>query len=212
MPSILSDELRGLLLPYSRAGVGEWRRAKDLLQRTVRNILGQKWIAEGVAEAENALARAGRGSPEKLIPMPLGPGRVRFARAFFSPLVTDGGGSTRLAFEVVVIVAKKQALAYRFEPPHRDGTHTYAHVQMSREVLGRILNVEGVPSWLPTSYPAHPLPSHDPLGLFLCMLTSMHGYRGGSQQIIRDVLLAESRSADVSRYIARLDALLLGQN
>jgi hypothetical protein len=172
----------------------------------VTSLGGPRRIALKEEEAEYALATSGNPDSAKLIPMPRIPGNVGFQQAFFSPLVTDGGGSTRVAFEVVVI-ARGNILPYRFEQAMRSGTHTYDHVQMSREILGRTYTIDKVPDWLPTRYPAHPLPSRDALGLFLCVLTSMHGYRGGSQEIVRDVLVKEHRSADAMRYLRRLDAL-----
>lgn len=209
MASLLSEELLDILRPYVRFGAEEWRAAPDVLRRTASN-LGVR-IADEKDAALHALSRAGKGRPDSLIPMPR---PKKIARAFFVPLVTGDEDSTRVAFEVVMMVAGSKVLAYRFEPAHPTGNHTYDHVQMSREVLGRNIALKGIPSWLPTSYPAHPLPSRDPLDLFLCMLTSMQGYRDrdGSLEVIKEMLDRANRPADALRYARRLSALLVGDN
>jgi hypothetical protein len=64
------------------------------------------------------------------------------------------------------------------------------------------LTIDDLPTWVPTSYPAFPLRSSDPIEMFLSMTTSVHGYEGGIIEILQEALAR--RPGLLRKYLERL--------
>ena len=112
-----------------------------------------------------------------------------------------------MKFELFVVVDEQNCLGFRFEPAHSEGTHRYNHVQINRQMT---LSVNGIPSWLPESYPAFPVGSAKPWDLFLYMATSVHGYDGGMKRVIEEMFEDDARLR--SKYLAHLADKIVGNH
>ena len=100
-----------------------------------------------------------------------------------------------MAFDLFLFVKEQNCLAFRFEPPDKPNwSHNYPHVQLSRDLLHRTVKPKGIPSWLPDSYPAFPLPSSDPLKMFLSLVTAVHGRHKGFESILVEMFQTAGRS------------------
>jgi hypothetical protein len=64
--------------------------------------------------------------------------------------------------------------------------------------------------WIPVSYPAHPVPANDSIGLFLTMLVAMHGYHGdrACQRLILELFQRIGMPAASDDYNLLLAAML----
>lgn len=67
-----------------------------------------------------------------------------------------------------------KSIAFRLEVAD-PGAHCYPHVQMSRAVRAPDFTSDW-PDWLMDSYPAFPLATGSPIGMFLSLVTALHGY------------------------------------
>lgn len=207
MSSPLPDDLLALLKPYARAGIREWRNARDELKRLASSAFG-KCVASNPYEADFAVQDAGTKRTRRLIPMPMKPRNPGYSRAFFSPFAEEVDGEVIVKFDVAFLGQESnQVLALRFEPAHQTGTHSYNHAQLCRKILDGFLEVDGG-GWLPTSYPAPPLPCSDSVGLFLCVATAVHGYHGGIRKVIMEIHQYEGRVPDAKAYLDRLEKML----
>ena len=89
---------------------------------------------------------------------------------------------------MVVLLPRGTPFAFRFEPgSQRNNTaHGFDHVQIN-ELLGqRQVAMNGTTIQLPTTYPAFPIPSKDPVTRFLAMAVAMHGYPHGLEDVLDD--------------------------
>ena len=74
-----------------------------------------------------------------------------------------------------------QVLAIRFETDEgscrgeKRGSHDFCHAQLCTSISPRAKAT--TPAWLPESQPSIPLDAEEPIGLVLCMLTSLYGAR-----------------------------------
>ena len=175
------------------------KKVKNSLFRTVVHkyaMLGiREWKLAGVEEQSSARARVGHditdseweihamfeGKNESFIPMPRGPEQKQIERAFFR----FTGETPQITFNLFILVAEtKKGVVLRFEPDGL-GTHTYAHFQFCEGPDG------AARLWVPDSYPAFPCGVSDPMGLFLYMATSVHGYKEGLMKILKEMLLGD---------------------
>ena len=126
----------------------------------------------------------------------------RVYAAFFAPWLFSRTSSNLqdLAFDLVVLSQQEPAIAFRFEPstPYQNGSHAYEHVQLNRLLVGGGTQLKHavVP---PTTYPAFPIPSNDPLTRFLAMVVTMHGFPRGIDNVLRDAF--NGRATDVKKYM-----------
>jgi len=206
-----APDLIDLMTLYSRRGIADWRNAQGELRQRARNCLGTA-IAENDAEASvtiRTIFNERNANRLRFIPMPKVPtGGIE--RCFFLPIrETTDKGEEIASFDLFLLVARTDCLAFRFEPAHvPQTTHRYGHVQMSRKMLRKSIEPTGVPKWLPVSYPAFPLATSDPLRMFLSMATAIHGYEGGVTRVLQDIFRGVGRAREVGPYLDELKKLL----
>lgn len=197
-----------LMKDYAREGVRVWNR--DVDKRTkerAHKLLGPTRIAQHSTDADITIDTV-RGGIKKacFIPMLRDYYHPEIEQCFFLP---SKEGDDRASFDLLMLCEEGNCLGFRFEPAG-DGTHDYGHVQMNRKMGGDTIAVEGLPRWVPVSYPAFPLRTSDPLQMFLSMATAVHGHSvRGKQKGMNDVLraiLKEPRRAQ--RYISMLNEFL----
>jgi len=208
---MLPEVLAELLRLYARRGIADWAKARDEERRRATDCLGTK-IAENETEANVAISTIYNGNNEnrlRFIPMPKYPGSQGFERSFFVPVcTTKPDGTLRIGLELFLLVTGKNCLAFRFEQAHERGksTHDFAHVQMSRKLLGERIESK-VQAWIPNRYPAFPI-SPDPLRMFLSMATSIHGHTGGMLTILQEIFQSAGKTAHVGKYFAEIRSIL----
>jgi hypothetical protein len=207
MPTLDFLELMRL---YARRGIADWKTAPTELRGRAARCLGTA-IAENEAEANVSiytLYDEKNASRLRFIPMPKHPtGGIE--RCFFIPVrELQSGGKETVAFELFLLVARTDCLAFRFEPAHAArSVHNYAHVQFSRKMLRKTIDVKGVPEWLPDSYPAFPTLTAEPVGAFLCMVTAVHGYKNGCTAVLQDIFAG--RLGELALYLNELKRILV---
>ena len=217
MAASAPDDLTELMLLYALRGLRDWRDPGQDVDDEIVACLP----ASMIADHERLVRKAVYGSqrPEfdghrRLLPMPnMHRGRrkavgSRPKSSFFVPLTTYEDGLARTSFDMLLFQGREGCLAFRFEPADSpDWRHAYNHVQMSKRVW-RYMEEGCIPSWIPDSYPALPVPGRDCLDMFLSMAVAVHGFRGGMDDLIREIFQEEQRSVDAERYVERLEDLL----
>lgn len=206
MASLDLVDLMGL---YARQGIAHWKQAPSELRKRASECLGAE-IADNEPEAFvtiQTIFDTTNANRLRFIPMPKHP-KGGIERCFFLPIREKiNGGKERTTFELFMLVARKDCLAFRFEPAHKPpSNHSYGHVQMSRKMLRKTVEVKTVPQWLPDSYPAFPIATSDPLRMFLAMTTAVHGYSGGLVTVLQEVFQKASRASDLAVYLNELKA------
>lgn len=191
----MSASIDELLLAYARLGLQHWASESPRIKARARTIRVD--IATQQAAAENAVTNpfrplAANGNPMRLIPMPCKQNRVY--AAFFAPWV-GGTGSAGLSFDLVVLSQQGSPFAFRFEPGSQYAVtpHGYDHVQMNESLGHRQVPMAGVVTPLPTTYPAFPIPSKDPVTRFLTMVVAMHGYPSGVDKVLQAAFQGKAR-------------------
>ena len=181
----MSASIDELLLAYARLGLQHWA-TESLPVKTKARAIGVD-IATKIGTAARAVTSPfqpfGRnGDPMRLIPMPCKQNRV-FA-AFFAPWL----GREGLSFDLVVLLRQGAPFAFRFEPGSQNCTtaHGYDHVQLNQSLGQRQVVLSSAVSSLPTTYPAFPIPSRDPVTRFLAMAVAMHGFPSGVDGVFDD--------------------------
>ena len=184
----MSASIDELLLAYARLGLKHWASVSLSVKKRARKVRVD--IATQPAAAENAVTNpfrplASNGNPMRLIPMPCKQNRVY--AAFFAPWV-GGAGPAGLSFDLVVLSQQGSPFAFRFEPgsDYNATAHGYDHVQLNESLGKRQVPMEGAVTPLPTTYPAFPIPSKDPVTRFLTLAVAMHGYPSGVDQVLDD--------------------------
>jgi hypothetical protein len=202
-----------LMKLYARAGIADWTAAHWELRSRAMRCLGAG-IAEKFEQARvtiDTIYNSQNLHQLSFIPMPkVSHGGID--RCFFLPVREYDGVEETVTFELFVLVARTDCLAFRFEPAHRLPLtrHGYGHVQMSRKMLRRTIEVLGIPQWLPNTYPAFPISTSDPLRMFLAMATAVHGYAsGGLEDLLTQIFREASRALDVAPYHDELKDLLI---
>lgn len=183
-----------LLMPYALLGWKEWAQTNDEPRRRRHreclegNIVDHEYDVRQVITSP-ASSRIGGRFP--LLPMPKAPDTIE--QAFFLPLSDPVEGSPpRYSFELFIIVGDNSCMAFRWELGHSaPSTHGYSHVQMCRRLARRELGISCLPDWIPDNYPAVPIRAANSFGLFLCMVTAMHGLEGGILQLIVEMMQGE---------------------
>ena len=212
-----TQKLDTLMLLYARRGIDDWKKAKPIMRRNATQCLGMS-IADNETEAAvtiNTTYSPGPDSHTKgfwFIPMPK-MNRRGIERCFFLPIRRWTSYGSNLSFDLFILVSNKNCLAFRFESAHaHKSRHNYPHVQPSRRLLLKSVQPNGVPEWLPESYPAFPIPAKNPLGIFLSMVVSVHGFRGGLDDLLPDVLKQANRSNEIRSYMQELQDILVPEN
>lgn len=184
----------------------------------VTNCLAASTIVENENLVPGAIKKAKResaGVSPRFFPVPDTCRRWKGRRSdrprisFFAPRYPDGIQS-RIAFDLISFVSPDEhryCLVFRFEPADElQSSHGYPHIQLSRSLSRRAVPVGCVPSWLPDSYPAFPLPARDSTERFLSMAVAIHGFEGGMKQLIEEMF--RDRPCDRRKYLERVKALL----
>lgn len=193
--------LTELLKEYALLGVKDWHKADGELQAHARKCLENQIIDSDWEFWQ----QVNQPAQDLFLPMPRRSEAKQLEFCFFR-VRNDA------SFELFVLVDRENSLAFRFEPADEDAfRHNYPHVQFCARLQKRELRPGGVPGWLPESYPAFPLPYSDPMGLFLAMLTSIHGRAGGLDQILREIFQQASKMAQLEKYTDILDQMLNGK-
>ena len=200
--------LIGLMRPYALRGFEDWKeRTSKEIQDQARASL-QFQIVESEEDVEFQISNP---RSTKFLPMPNCRHRG-IVRCFFMPRGFLDGDQRNLAFYLFLMIRESNNLSFRIEPADQsDHAHNYAHIQFCTKIIGRdTLSPIGTPIWIPDSYPAFPLPSSDPLGLFLAMVTAVHGRAGGIESILRKAFLTAGDPSSYAKYIEALTDLLRG--
>lgn len=175
----MPSDLEELLQRYAGKGLAQWQESTQEEKKISTKHLGLR-IAEDGCQIRNTIM-----SPSNtnlcFIPMPTINHRG-IRRCFFLPIGSPYG--QQMKFELFLVVNERKCLGFRFESADSQGTHNYHHIQLTRRLS---LESSGIPEWLPDSYPAFPISSGNPLDMFLYMATSVHGYKNGITQLIRDI-------------------------
>jgi hypothetical protein len=104
-----------------------------------------------------------------------------------------------------------KASSFRLEVADTNGAHSYAHVQLSRAIRYPDFKTD-VEDWWPDSYPAFPLLTNSPIGMFLALVTALHGYDKRDEAryataTIRSSMQAASSVGRAGRIVSELDRL-----
>lgn len=207
-----APNLVDLMHLYAKHGIADWKNASADLRQRAQYCLGNAAIADDDKQASdtiNTIYNNSNAAQLKFIPMPKPKGGIE--RCFFLPVREIGGdGKETAAFELFLLVSKRNCLAFRFEPAHKaPSPHDYGHVQMSRKMLRKIIVPQGVPTWLPDSYPAFPISTSNSVRIFLAMATAVHGYSRGLDLLLQEIFQGASRANDAAVYLGELRGLLL---
>ncbi len=206
-----ATDLVDLLRLYAVTGIADWRLAPAELKKRARECLGNS-LAENEAEATVTIYTPfndANASKLKFIPMPKHPQGGSPERSFFLPVMRKSDTGQYLAnFELFLLVAAKNCLAFRFEASHPESVHNYGHLQLSKILLKKTIQVPQLLEWLPVVYPAFPLSTSDPLRMFLAMTTAVHGYSTGMLDVFRDMFQKASRARDSIPYVEELRQML----
>ena len=211
-------DLQKLMKLYAVRGVRNWNKTDDAVRRGVTNCLSGSVIVDNEHRVRSALEQSKRSSADaspQLFPMPDTYEKGQRKRSdrprisLFTPKY-PGGIQSHMAFVLISFVSFKddrRCLVFRFEPadkPH--SSHAYPHVQLSRSLSRGGIPVGCVPSWLPDSYPAFPVPARDSMEMFLSMAVAVHGFEGGMKRLLGEMF--EERPLDVRKYVKKLENLL----
>ncbi len=161
-----------------------------LLASTRRSLLASAEEAEVTIEVMNSGT-----TNTRFIPMP-NPRPNDIEYSFFMPISTSSG----TAFDLLLLCRGDYWFGFRFEPADRT-THEYGHIQMNRRMRGGEVCIPGPPEWLPTSYPAFPLRTSEPMQMFLSMIVSIHGYPKFMDDVLKKTIAAPGRRQVVSEML-----------
>lgn len=211
---MMPNDLEDLMLVYSIRGVTDWNQATPILRMKAEECLLNRIVTDE-GEVESVINSP--STVRKFIPMPrYGRKKKGFEWSFFFPGMGRGGQMTSLVLFILVNRARKDSVAFRFEGS-AGGPHGYSHVQLTSKLpeLGLVASSSedevswGVPQWLPASYPAFPIVARNWTEMFLSMMTAVHGYKGGVDDLIREIFQQAERLNDAQKYMKVLDSVLV---
>jgi hypothetical protein len=186
---MLTEDVISLVKAYARRGIEDWKSVKAETHAKTLRLLGNHRLAQNTQESDNAIPRAIRGQNARMLffPMPNKNQGKHIEQCLFSLRRVD---DNRTSFDLLLLCHNGSWLGFRFEPPDEIGSHGFSHVQMCRKIKSHDASeeVEGLVDWVPDHYPAFPLRASDPLQMFLSLVTSIHGYPGGVDEVLRDLM------------------------
>jgi hypothetical protein len=211
MPELNYEDLMWL---YARQGIADWLEADDALKKRARECLGAGGIAESNSEARGTIGTIYDGTNSdclRFIPMPKVPVNSGIDRCFFLPIrQLKRDGREIVGFELFMLVARTDCLAFRFEPAHSPrSAHGYGHAQLCREMHRKTIEVKGIPVWMPDRYPAFPISASAPLEIFLCMAMAVHGYHTGLLTVLQDIFQQSSRASALASCLNAVKKMLV---
>ncbi len=186
------DLLSSLMREYAQQGFNEWKNVNSKFRDKVRKCLENK-IVDSDGDFGYEIYKPFHG---KFFPMPKKGYEKDVKRCFFRARENQ-------SFELFIFINDTSSLAFRFEASGGPkSNHNYAHVQFCRKIKEKEICPAEIPSWIPESYPAFPLPSAtDSLKLFLSMTTAVHGRSDGIEKIIDEIFQSSSRLTQTGKYI-----------
>ena len=198
---------------YAIRGLRDWNeKASDSIRQNAAGCLAHKYLESRDEYIESVFLQKTSSSLPRFIPMPQ-PGfgkqeRKRIQWTFFAPIRFDDTSQDTFRFELLILYEKKQCLAFRLEPGHRESkSHKYAHLQFNQKLYNKKVQVTGIPHFISDSFPAFPLPGSDTISLFFSMVVAVHGYEG-TQIIMRRILEEDGNMRKFAKYSSALDASL----
>ena len=206
----MPDELKNLMLAYSRRGMRDWKNAEAGVKTTAIRCLFNA-IAENEDQANWIIGGRHTNGP-RFIPMPRH-GRKGYQWCFFLPKKANGELRSLVLF--MLVNRERRCIAFRFECSPT-GSHGYSHIQLTSklEKLGLVAAPDDdglepcVPPWLPDSYPAFPILARNWTEMFLAMMTAIHGHCGGVDVLIKEIFQETQYSKDASKYMDMVKAML----
>lgn len=207
-----NPDFADLIEKYAMRGLKDWSQAGQDLRTRASRLLANK-IVENVGEVRQiaqVIFNPIADGKLRFIPMPSFPAQQDsyFERAFFAPIGYQEADSHKVSFDLFLMVKNGQCLAFRFEPGHGAGqTHDYAHLQLTRKLLRKTLDVAGIPDWLPVSYPAFPMHGEGPVTMFLCVAAAVHGHSLGAIDLLKEIYAGQP--LHVAMYIDQLKTTLI---
>lgn len=206
----MSDDLKQLMVAYSRRGWRDWKEQAGTPLRNVATTCLANTIVEKDQEVEEVID--GERDGQRFIPMPKH-GYSGFEWSFFLPKIVNGKLRSLTLF-ILVNRARRNCIAFRFESSPR-GRHVYSHVQLTSRLEKSGLpdcvadRISGLPEWLPTKYPAFPVPAGNWIEMFLVMATAVHGCGAGIDVLLQEIFQEASYPDGAQRYKKVLDERLL---
>jgi len=201
---MVTKDAISLMQAYARRGMEHWKFVvKDKTKARAVDLLGNHRLALlSPSGIDNAILNIFRSPVGKALffPMPNKNQDNHIEQCFFAPLRVD---DQRMSFDLLLLCGEGNCLGFRFEPRDYEGTHQYGHIQMNRRMHKGNVSVGGLPTWIPNHYPAFPLHASDPVAMFLSMVTSVHGYPGGIDELLKEVM----PRPEVQRYFEALQSI-----
>lgn len=211
---MLTDDLNDLMKLYSMRGVDDWKRNTKAKHRmAVRELLSSSGIADDEKDIRRMICRIFNDGDfrKQFIPMPKCSG-PNIDWCFFLPIKITQENDEYLRLFLLIkckeYVKRKgyNWICFRFEGDSQSSRHGYSHLQFTRSIP-EFPETFG-PDWLPSSDPTFPIPARDPLEMFLCMATAVHGFRGGIDELLVDIFQKASRPKYALQYKERLAKIL----
>ena len=201
------------MVVYSRRG---WRDWQDKAGIQLRNV-AKECLANTIVERDQEVEKAIDGGPDehRFIPMPKH-GYSGFEWSFFLPKRVNRQLKSLTLF-VLVNRARRDCVAFRFESSPR-GRHVYSHVQLTSNLKKSGLpdclsdRISCLPEWLPTKYPAFPVPAENWTDMFLVMATAVHGCGDGIDDLLQEIFQETLYPDGAQKYKKMLDERLLRLN
>lgn len=194
----MTDALDQLMRVYSQRGFADWKNAGHKLRTAARHCL-----ANAIVENNWEIHRVIDGRHQGFIPMPKYGYSKELDWCFFWPRMVEKELRSLVLF-VLVKGKRRRCIAFRFEGDS-DGPHGYTHTQLTLG-MSKTVALPHVPTWLPVSYPAFPLPAQNWTELFLAMATAVHGRYGGIDDILQTLLatgLAAEHAAQFNEFLEK---------
>ena len=201
---MVTDDVISLLKAYARRGIEDWKSVtKDTSDKTL-SLLGYHRLVQNPQQSDNAIPHVISGKEARILffPMPNKNQGKHIDQCLFSVRRVD---DNRASFDLLLLCPNGKWLGFRFEPPDDIGSHGYSHVQMCRKIKSHDASdeVEGLVDWVPDHYPAFPVRGSGPLQMFLSLVTSIHGYPGGIDEVLREVM----PRPEIKRYFDSLQEI-----
>ena len=206
MVDVGADLLSDLMLQYALEGLHDWKQNTDEeVRNQARKLLSHR-IFSNDGELRSGMAQP---RPDKFFPIPRFGYKSEILFCCFLPRAQQPGVLDRFSFVLFLMLKNDNSLVFRFEPAEESGyRHNYPHVQLCQNVIGMNPPPMGVPTFIPERDPAFPLPSSNPLKLFLSMATAVHGRSGGVEKLIRTIFAKGSAVSASQKYFKALNEML----
>jgi hypothetical protein len=201
---MVTDDVISLLKAYARRGIEDWKSVEKGTSDKTLSLLGYHRLVQNPQQSDNAIPQAISGQNARMLffPMPNKNQGKHIDQCLFSVRRVD---DNRASFDLLLLCHNGKWLGFRFEPRDDNGSHGYSHVQMSRKVKSNDASEEigGLVDWVPDHYPAFPVRGSNPLQMFLSLVTSIHGYPGGIDEVLRELM----PRPEIKRYFDSLQEI-----